>query len=140
MKKKVLAVLASWSRQFKDDHSAAGIAGLYRQVKPSQSSRKPEIDLETLTEREREREHESEQRRRDQQEAKRKVKAKRLKVEEKPRMKAASQITPARSDFDFDRVRWPGSYFTLERRSDSHPLTGETSGTHRNRERIVCRK
>jgi hypothetical protein len=120
VKKKVLAVLASWSRQFKDDRSAAGIAGLYRQVKPAHSSRKPEIDLETLTEREREREHESEQRRRDKEKAKRKEK--RLKQEEKRRKKATSQTTPVRSDFDFERVRFPGSYFALKRRSDSRPL------------------
>jgi hypothetical protein len=112
VKKKVLAVLASWSRQFKDDRSAAGIAGLYRQVKPAQSSRKPEIDLETLTERERERERESEQRQRDKEEAKRKVKEKRLKVEEKRRKKAASQTTPARGHFDSERVCFPGSYFS----------------------------
>jgi len=103
VKKKVLAVLASWSRQFKDDRSAAGIAGLYRQVKPAHLSRKPEIDLETLTEREREREHESEQRRRDKEKAKRKEK--RLKQEEKRRKKATSQTTPVRSDFDFEREK-----------------------------------
>ena len=122
VRKKVMAVLASWSRQFKDDPSAAGIAGLYRQVKPAKPSRKPEIDLETLTEREHERERESEQRRKDKEEAKRKVKEKRLKVEEKRRKKAASQAPPARSDFDFERVRFPGSYSALNRWPDSRPL------------------
>ncbi|KAI0296217.1 hypothetical protein BC826DRAFT_1185098 [Russula brevipes] len=40
VRKKVLAVLASWSRQFKDDRSAPIVAGLYRQVKPADQSRK----------------------------------------------------------------------------------------------------
>jgi len=40
VRKKVLAVLASWSRQFKDESSAAGIAGLYRQVKPASSEKR----------------------------------------------------------------------------------------------------
>jgi len=91
VRKKVMAVLASWSRQFKDDRSAAGIAGLYRQVKPAQSSRKPEVDLETLTERDRD----GEQRQRVKEEAKRKAREKRLrvKIEEAKRKKAASQTT-----------------------------------------------
>lgn len=99
-----MAVLASWSRQFKDDRSAAGIAGLYRQVKPAQSSRKPEIDLETLAERERD----GEQRQRDKEEAKRKAREKRLKLEETKRKKAASQTTstPSRREFDFEQVRF----------------------------------
>jgi len=102
-----MAVLASWSRQFKDDRSAAGIAGLYRQVKPAQSSRKPEVDLETLTERDRDRE----QRQRVKEEAKRKAREKRLRVklEEAKRKKAASQTTStlSRRGFDFEQVCFP---------------------------------
>jgi len=103
VRKKVMAVLASWSRLFKGDRGAAGIAGLYRQVKPAHSSRKPEIDLETLTERERD----GEQRRRDKEEAKRKAREKRLKLEETKRKKAASQTTttPSRRGFDFEQEK-----------------------------------
>lgn len=97
VRKKVLGILASWSKQFKDDRSAAGIAGLYRQVKPAHSSRKPEIDLETLTERDRE----DERRRRDKEEPKRKAKEKRNKPDETRRKKAA---TASRREFDFEKV------------------------------------
>jgi len=112
VRKKVLGVLASWSRQFKDDRSAAGIAGLYRQVKPTQSSRKPQVNLETL-----EPERESEQKQRDKEEAKRKDKEKRSKAEDR-RKKAASQTASSRRGFDFERVRSPPPRvaFTLERR------------------------
>lgn len=102
VRKKVLGVLASWSRQFKDDRSAAGIAGLYRQVKPTQSSRKPQVNMETLVV---EPERESEQKRRDKVEAKRKDKEKRSKAEETRRKKAASQTASSRREFDFEREK-----------------------------------
>ncbi|KAH9178734.1 hypothetical protein EDB89DRAFT_2217836 [Lactarius sanguifluus] len=54
VKKKVLAVLGSWSRQFKDDRSAAAIAGLYLQVKPAEPPRRSAVEREQLAERERE--------------------------------------------------------------------------------------
>jgi hypothetical protein len=95
VKKKVLAVLASWSRQFKDDRSAAGIAGLYRQVKPAGS----ESNREALAERE----HESEKRRKEKVEAKRKAKEKRL--EEARNKKAASRTAAtSRKQFNFEQV------------------------------------
>ena len=97
MKKKVLAVLASWSRQFKDDRSAAGIAGLYRQVKPAGS----ESNREALAVRERE--NESEKRRKEKAEAKRKAKEKRL--EEARNKKAASKTAAtSRKQFNFEQV------------------------------------
>lgn len=98
-------MLASWSKQFKDDRSAAGIAGLYRQVRPTQSSRQPQVNVETLVEPERE----SEQKRRDKEEAKRKdkEKEKRLKAEETRRKKAASKSASSRSALDVERVRPP---------------------------------
>ena len=100
VRKKVLAVLASWSRQFKDDRSAAGIAGLYRQVRPVESSRGSEVNREALAERERE----SEKRRREKEEAKRKAKEKRHKLEEARSKKAASQTAASRRQFNFERV------------------------------------
>jgi hypothetical protein len=111
VKKKVLAVLASWSRQFKDDRSAAGIAGLYRQVKPAGS----EANREALAERERE----SEKRRKEKDEAKRKAKEKRL--EEARSKKAASRTATSRKQFNFEQVcvlspRW---YMPLCLGSDS---------------------
>jgi hypothetical protein len=95
VRKKVLAVLASWSRQFKDDRSAAGIAGLYRQVKPSGSEGNREALLA-------ERERESEKRRKEKEEAKRKVKEKRL--EEARSKKAASRTATSRKQFNFEQV------------------------------------
>lgn len=105
VRKKVLAVLASWSRQFKDDRNAAGIAGLYRQVRPAaaESTRGSEADREALVERERE----NEKRRREKEEAKRKVKEKRLKLEEARSKKASSRTATFRKRFNFERVRVP---------------------------------
>jgi len=94
VRKKVLAVLASWSRQFKDDRSAAGIAGLYRQVKPTGS----EGNREVLAERERE----SEKRRKEKEGAKRKAKEKRL--DEARSKKAASRAATSRKQFNFEQV------------------------------------
>jgi hypothetical protein len=94
VRKKVLAVLASWSRQFKDDRGAAGIAGLYRQVKPAGS----EGNREALAERERE----SEKRRKEKEEAKRKAKEKRL--EEARSKKATSRTATSRKQFNFAQV------------------------------------
>ncbi|KAI0001636.1 hypothetical protein BJV77DRAFT_1075387 [Russula vinacea] len=101
VRKKVLAVLASWSRQFKDDRSAAGIAGLYRQVRPVESSRGSEVNREALAERERE----SEKRRREKEEDKRKAKEKRHKLEEARSKKAASQTAASRRQFNFEREK-----------------------------------
>ncbi|KAI0308191.1 hypothetical protein B0F90DRAFT_1621443 [Multifurca ochricompacta] len=103
VKKKVLAVLASWSRQFKDDRSAAGIASLYRQVKPAEPPRRSEVDREAMAERERE----AEQKRREKDDAKRKAKEERFKIEEEARrQKAASKIASnARKQFDFEREK-----------------------------------
>jgi len=94
VRKKVLAVLASWSKRYKDDPSASGIAGLYRQVKPTESSRRSEIDREAMAERERE----SEQRRRDKEKSKRKAKEKRSKM-------ATSQTAALRKQFDFEQEK-----------------------------------
>lgn len=137
MRKKVLGVLASWSRQFKDDRSAAGIAGLYRQVKPAQSSRKPQVNVETLVEPERG----SEQKRRDKEGAKRKGKEKRLKAEESRRKKAATQTASSRREFDFERVRFaPGSTCPRTTPLTCTSRTGEAAGPHCHRERVVCCK
>jgi len=95
VRKKVLAVLASWSRQFKDDRGAAGIAGLYRQVKPAGS----EANREALVERERE----SEKRRKEKEEAKRKAKEKRL--EKAQSKKAASRTATSRKQFNFEQEK-----------------------------------
>jgi hypothetical protein len=132
VRKKVLAVLASWSRQFKDDRGAAGIAGLYRQVKPAGS----EGNREALAERERE----SEKRRKEKVEAKRKAKEKRL--EEARSKKAASRTATSRKQFNFEQVCiFPPVVHASMLSSDSHPkFTGEASGPDRYRKRVVCRK
>jgi hypothetical protein len=102
VKKKVLAVLASWSRQFKDDRSTAAIAGLYRQVKPAEPPRRSAVDREQLAEREREAEQ-----KRITKETKRKAKEERLKLEEEARRKKAASRTTntARKPFDFEQEK-----------------------------------
>ncbi|KAH9049344.1 hypothetical protein EDB84DRAFT_1556201 [Lactarius hengduanensis] len=107
VKKKVLAVLGSWSRQFKDDRSAAAIAGLYRQVKPAEPPRRSAVEREQLAERERE----AEQKRKEKKETKRKAKEERLKLEEEARRKKAAPWTAprttntARKPFDFEQEK-----------------------------------
>lgn len=101
VKKKVLAVLASWSRQFKDDQSAAAIAGLYRQVKPAEPPRRSGVNREQLAEREREAEQ-----KRIEKEAKRKAKEERLKLEEaRGKKKVTSRTNTARKPFDFEQEK-----------------------------------
>ncbi|KAN0133242.1 hypothetical protein V8E53_008966 [Lactarius tabidus] len=102
VKKKVLSVLASWSRQFKDDRSAAAIAGLYRQVKPAEPPRRSAVDREQQAEREREAEQ-----KRVAKEAKRKAKEERLRLEEEARRrKATSRSTnTTRKPFDFEQEK-----------------------------------
>jgi LAS seventeen-binding protein 5 len=115
VKKKVLAVLASWSSQFKDDRSAAGIASLYRQVKPVESSRRTDVNREASTERERE----AGQRQKEKEEAKRKAKEERLRRDEEDRRKKASKkatVTATREHFDVERV-----CFRFARCSKLHP-------------------
>jgi len=92
-----LGVLSSWSRQFKDDRGAAGIASLYRQVKPGDSA--SEANREALVERERE----SEKRRKEKEEAKRKTKEKRR--EEARSNKAASRTATSRGQFNFEEEK-----------------------------------
>jgi hypothetical protein len=137
VRKKVLAVLASWSRQFKDDRSAAGIAGLYRQVRPAaaESTRGSEADREALVERERA----NEKRRREKEEAKRKVKEKRLKLEEARSKKASSRTAASRKQFNFERVRVPVA-LTPQNRVLTRVLIGKARGPHRHRERVGCCK
>lgn len=119
VRKKVLAVLASWSKQFKDDRSATGIAGLYRQVKPAGPSRRSEANQEPSVERERE----SEQRRRDKEEAKRReAKEKRVKLEEARRKTAASQTATFRKQFDFEQACFPRACVPQATAPDLHPV------------------
>ncbi|KAH9982882.1 hypothetical protein BGW80DRAFT_1555903 [Lactifluus volemus] len=103
VKKKVLAVLASWSRQFKDDRSAAGIASLYRQVKSVEPSRGTDVNREASTERERE----AEARQKEKEVAKRKAKEERLRREEEARRKkaASKKATATREHFDVEREK-----------------------------------
>jgi LAS seventeen-binding protein 5 len=107
VKKKVLAILASWSRQFKDDRNAAGIAGLYRQVKSVEPPRRTDANREALAERERE----AEQRQKEKEDAKRKTKEERRRLEDEARRKKAAgkNANAARKHFDFERVRFQHS-------------------------------
>jgi LAS seventeen-binding protein 5 len=128
VKKKVLAILASWSRQFKDDRNAAGIAGLYRQVRSVEPPRKTDANWEAQAERERE----AEQRQKEKEEAKRKAKEERRRLEDEARRKkaAAKNANAARKHFDFERVRSLHSTFvpcyelisTVHRRNQRYSL------------------
>ena len=123
VKKKVLAVLASWSRQFKDDRSTAAIAGLYRQVKPAEPPRRSAVDREQLAEREREAEQ-----KRITKETKRKAKEERLKLEEEARRKkAASRSTnTAQKPFDFEQVSFSYGTCCCEQHLDSRYAQEQT--------------
>ncbi|KAI0275053.1 hypothetical protein BC834DRAFT_27905 [Gloeopeniophorella convolvens] len=107
VKKKVLAVLASWHRQFKDDRSLAGIAGLYRQVKPAEPPRRPEVNRDALERERAEREREAEQKRMAKEEAKRKAKEDRLRLEEEAKKKKTASKAPktVRKAFNFEQEK-----------------------------------
>ena len=115
VKKKVLAVLASWSRQFKDDRNAAAIAGLYRQVKPAEPPRRSAVEREQLAEREREAEQ-----KRTAKETKQKAKEERLRLEEEARRKKVSSrtTTTTRKPFDFEQVGFSYGTYCCEQRLD----------------------
>jgi LAS seventeen-binding protein 5 len=137
VKKKVLAVLASWSRQFKDDRSAAGIASLYRQVKSVEPSRGADVNREASTERGRE----AEQRQKEKEVAKRKAKEERLRREEEARRKkaASKKATATREHFDVERVRFRLALLS-QATSRFTSCIGETTSAHSYRERVFCRK
>ncbi|KAI0039096.1 hypothetical protein FA95DRAFT_1550885 [Auriscalpium vulgare] len=88
VKKKVLAVLASWHRQFKDDSSMALVAGLYRQVKPQEPPRRPQVDREAV-----ERAQEADRKR---------IEADRKRIEEKAEAKRRAKME---KEAEKDRIR-----------------------------------
>lgn len=136
VKKKLIAVLAAWHAQFKDDPSMSLVAGLYNQYKPAVPHARPahpvsppatEYDNENYERKRREererRERKEEERRerkederREKEDEKRKAKeAKeadkaRLKAEEEARRKKATQPKTKRKAFNFEEVRRAYSY------------------------------
>jgi hypothetical protein len=114
VKRKTLAVLASWHRQFADDRSMAAVANLYRQVKPAEPPRRPQVDRAALEEEERKRREEEAARRAAKEDAKLKAKhdKERLRAEEEARKRKAKEkpVTvrrPQRKAFNFEEVRAP---------------------------------
>ncbi|KAI0068178.1 hypothetical protein BV25DRAFT_528861 [Artomyces pyxidatus] len=116
VKKKVLSVLASWHHQFKDDRSLSLIAGLYRQVKPAEPPRRPQVDREALEAREREAEAKRREEKEAKDEAKRRAKSEkeaereRLRQEdEERRRKQKEKSKPAakstRKPFNFEQEK-----------------------------------
>jgi len=109
VKRKTIAVLASWHRQFADDRSMSAVAGLYRQVKPAEPPRRPQVDRAALEEEERKRREEEAARKAAKEEAKLKAK------QEKERLKAAkakpgpwasgTKAGGTRRAFNFEEVR-----------------------------------
>ncbi|THH19050.1 hypothetical protein EW146_g2057 [Bondarzewia mesenterica] len=108
VKKKLIAVLASWQSQFKDDHNMTIVASLYKQCRPPEPVRRS-VDHEAL-----ERENEHERKRREEkaakEEAKRKAKLEkeaekeRLKKEEAARKQRATDKT-RRKLFNFEQEK-----------------------------------
>ncbi|KAI0034162.1 hypothetical protein K488DRAFT_77420 [Vararia minispora EC-137] len=110
VKRKTIAVLASWHRQFADDRSMAAVAGLYRQVKPAEPPRRPQVDRTTLEEEERRHRDEEAARKASKEEAK--LKAKRAKEQAKAegeaRRRKAKEKPTARSQrkpFNFEEEK-----------------------------------
>ena len=107
VKRKLIAVLASWRNQFKDDHSMTLVANLYKQCRPSEPARRS-VDHEVEA-----RESEYEKRRREEKIAKEEAKKKakldkeaekeRLKNEEAARRQRAKDKT-TRKPFNFEQV------------------------------------
>ncbi|TCD68095.1 putative actin patch assembly and actin polymerization protein [Steccherinum ochraceum] len=101
VKKKTLAVLLSWHRQFKDDPSMSLVANLYQQCKPAESRPRVEqysergmdhVDyLEKKRQEEREKREKKEEEKRKAKEAKEAEKARTRREEEEKRRKASTQ-------------------------------------------------
>jgi LAS seventeen-binding protein 5 len=112
VKRKTLAVLAAWHRQFADDRSMSTVAGLYRQVKPPEPPRRPQVDRAAIEEEERKRREEEERKRREEKAAKEDAKLKarqekeRQRLEEEERKRKAKQPRQQqRKPFDFEQVK-----------------------------------
>lgn len=118
VKKKLLAVLASWHAQFKDDPSMSLVANLYRQSKSSDAQARTraeglvlstggvEYDSEFIEKKrreEREKRERKEEEKRKSREHKEAEKA-RLKAEEEARRKKAAQPKSKRKPFNFEQV------------------------------------
>lgn len=117
VKKKLVAVLAAWQAQFKDDPSMSLVAGLYKQCRLDthrQSSIQPsaaaqglalEAEHERKAHEERERKREEEKRKAKEEERHRKEEEERRKKMEKEKKKAiATQPKVKRKVFNFEEV------------------------------------
>jgi vacuolar-type H+-ATPase subunit E/Vma4 len=103
VKKKLLAVLASWRDQFKSDPSMTLVAGLYKQCQRGSSSLHSDVAALALNEeREKKREEKEEAKRRARQE---KEEAKeRARKEEERRLAERNRSQRTRAPFNFEKV------------------------------------
>lgn len=110
VRKKLIAVLASWHNQFKDDRSMTIVAGLYRQCRPDDSAkRQSQLNHQAALERESEHERKRKEEKAAKEDAKRKARVE--KEAEKERIRKAeedrkrSKNKPKRKPFNFEEVR-----------------------------------
>lgn len=115
VKKKLIAVLAAWQAQFKDDSSMTLVAGLYRQCKLDTHRHSTQLStqglvMESENERrqreEKERKREDEKRKAKEEERQKKEEEERRKKVEKEKKKKSSttQAKVKRKPFDFEEV------------------------------------
>ncbi|KAI0322186.1 hypothetical protein OF83DRAFT_20841 [Amylostereum chailletii] len=109
VKRKVIAVLASWHRQFAQDPSMHQVAGLYRQVKPAEPPRRPQVDRHAIEEREAEAERKRKEEKAAKEEAKLKARQdkEKSKLEEQAKRKRAKESPKVgpRKAFNFEQER-----------------------------------
>ncbi|KAH8099290.1 hypothetical protein BXZ70DRAFT_290826 [Cristinia sonorae] len=119
VKKKLLAVLASWHSQFKDDPSMSFVANLYKQCKPADTATRMRLEANVLNtggldydgeyierkrREEREKREKKEEEKRKLKEAKEAEKAK-LRQEEEARRRKATQSKSKRKPFNFEQEK-----------------------------------
>ncbi|EIM92246.1 uncharacterized protein STEHIDRAFT_46841 [Stereum hirsutum FP-91666 SS1] len=110
VRKKLIAVLASWHNQFKDDRSMTIVAGLYRQCRPDDSAkRQSQLNHQAALERESEHERKRKEEKAAKEDAKRKARME--KEAEKERIRKAeedrkrSKNKPKRKPFNFEEEK-----------------------------------
>ena len=108
VKKKLMAVLASWNAQFKSDPSMTLVANLYKHCRPERerplSQGAPQIGLDPEGERRRVEKEESKKRaKKEKEDAKEKE---RLRREEEERRKSRDKNRQKRPPFDFERASY----------------------------------
>ncbi|TFY72806.1 hypothetical protein EVG20_g226 [Dentipellis fragilis] len=112
VKRKLIGVLASWQRQFKDDRSMATVAGLYRQCHGAKQESREHADHEREREREQEKRRQEEKNVREEAKRKAKLEKEAEKERERERLKKAAEAkkrpakdTIRRKPFNFEEEK-----------------------------------